>query len=183
MPVQCSVRSEQASFDPLGERLGSLRVGVRHEHRKLVAANPGEGVRRAQVGCDPVGDPRQQLIAGEVSVRVVVSLEVVEIDDHQRDRHAVTSDPAKLSGGGRVESAPVQAAGQRVGDRRQVELAAAHLVVVRRPRADQRRPSESAEREDRAAERLPGDRRQRRVADDADRRSELHRPRSDTRRP
>ena len=98
------------------------------QHAELVAAEaigpPAGTDRRAQRG----SDSSQQGIAGGVTEAVVVALEAVEIEEHQRGRAPA---PSVLHGVLEVlhQPAPVPQPAQRVGDRL-VSVAAQHPHVL-----------------------------------------------------
>ena len=102
------------------------RVDIRRvidEHREFVAAEPRHRVARARALHQPVREAAQQLIAGAVPQAVVHGLEIVEVDEQHRRRHAVGDVPDRL----------VHAIGEQraVGEQRQriVECERAQLVV------------------------------------------------------
>ena len=74
-----------------------LRVGVRHQDRELVAADPEGAVGVADHLGDEAPHPLEQLVARRVALRVVDELEVVEVEDQQRDRHAIPAIPVDLA--------------------------------------------------------------------------------------
>jgi hypothetical protein len=73
-----------ALADPIGdlERLGLVRIG--QQHHELLAAVAGGDVRRADLLLQDPGDAPEHLIAGHVAVGVVVPLEVIHVEDDQR---------------------------------------------------------------------------------------------------
>ena len=101
--------------DPLARALGGARAP--QQHGELVAAEAGDPVPLAQSGEDPRAELREHAVAGVVAERVVELLEVVEVDDEQRERLVrgarVVDRAAQLT----VESAPVRQARQLVGAR------------------------------------------------------------------
>ena len=61
-------------------------VGVVGEHDgELVAAEPGDGVAVAQLVLQPLGEGAQQPVARLVAEGVVDLLEVVEVEEQERD--------------------------------------------------------------------------------------------------
>jgi len=69
----------------VGDRGGVARVRV-HEHRaELVAADPDEHVRTAQQAGQPRAQLPEQLVAGGVAEGVVDLLEMVEVDEQERE--------------------------------------------------------------------------------------------------
>ena len=67
--------------------LGDVGDAV-EQHRELVAAQTRDRVARPEAFAQPVGDRGQQRVAGRVAEPVVDRLEVVEVDEHHRDRRA-----------------------------------------------------------------------------------------------
>src|SRR5208282_3215824 len=68
----------QASGDDHGVFLG----GLRQQHHKFVAAVPEGEIDKAAVGFHHVADVGEQARSGEVAVRVVDVLEVVQVDEN-----------------------------------------------------------------------------------------------------
>ena len=66
--------------------LGLLAREVGDQQHELVAAVAGEQPRLALGAAQPPRDAPQQPVAGAVAERVVDELEVVEVDQQQRDR-------------------------------------------------------------------------------------------------
>ena len=98
-----------------GER--PLGVGRRHQDRKLLAPMPRRHVARTDMGEEDLGHGPQYLVPGRVAVRIVVRLEAVEVQQHQRQRLPV---PRSAREGGPqrlVEMPPVPEAGQLVRGR------------------------------------------------------------------
>ena len=89
-------------------------IGVGQEERELVAADPERPVRATQAGVDDAADPAEQQVARRVPVGIVDLLELVEIEQDERQRPVVP-------GGGRplplhlfLERAMVAQTGQAV---------------------------------------------------------------------
>jgi hypothetical protein len=120
-------------LNAVDQGLRGAHVGVGDQHRELVAADSAERIRGAKRYADAVGSPGEQFVSGDVSVGVVVGLEVVEIDDHQGDRPAEAIDRGQLGRRGGVEAAAVQGAGERVGHGRSGQLASTPFVIVGLP--------------------------------------------------
>ena len=97
------------------ERAPRARVG--QDDRELVAAHAVGDVRPAPRRPDGAGQGLQALVAGLVAVRVVDRLEVVDVDDHERQRHAGAGHDLQLAGHVLLEGAVVAQARERVGDR------------------------------------------------------------------
>ena len=86
-------RLDLEPFAPLGEsgagavdeRLG-LAVLDSGEEAELVAAEPVGRAVRAGHGRELLAEPREQRVAGRVAERVVVALEAVEVEEHEKRR-------------------------------------------------------------------------------------------------
>ena len=65
-----------------------LRVRVRHDQQELLAAEAAEDVVLAHALVDEPGELLQQLVARQVAVRVVVVLEVVDVEQEHREHLA-----------------------------------------------------------------------------------------------
>jgi hypothetical protein len=102
----------QAGVQPVGDvtRLGLGGAGK--QDGELVAAEPADGVQRAQQRAQRDRDPAQDLVAGGVALAVVDLLEAVEVEDQQRQRPAVAGGVRQLGLGALGEAAPVQRAGE-----------------------------------------------------------------------
>ena len=111
----CAMRSASTACDAsLGQRQRAGAGLMRQQQRELLAAQSGH-----QIG-GPGGalaqhrsDATQAFVAGRVAVVVVVALEVVDIDQQQRQRYAVASGPRHLLGQAQVEGAAIGQTGQR----------------------------------------------------------------------
>ena len=77
--------SSSASQQPFAD---GLRVGLRavDQHRELVASDPREHGRVAHRLAQPERDPLQRQVPQFVAERVVDRLEVVEVEQHHRQR-------------------------------------------------------------------------------------------------
>ena len=87
-----------AQLGVTGEALSDLRpqvlaqlqrppcVGLRHQHRELVAGEAGDEVGLADALAQDRGDAADQGVAGLVAEPVVDLLEAVDVDDHRRPR-------------------------------------------------------------------------------------------------
>ena len=104
----------------LAQALGELErapgAGVGQDDGELVAAHPVGEVRAAARGPDRVGQRLQALVAGLVAVRVVDGLEVVDVEEQERQRHAGARERPAARARGLVEGAMVAQPGERVGD-------------------------------------------------------------------
>ena len=109
-----------AGLRRLAQALGELErapgAGVGEDDGELVAAHAVGEVGAAARGPDRGGQRLQALVAGLVAVRVVDGLEVVDVDEHERQRHAGAGHDLQLARDVLVEGAVVAQAGERVGD-------------------------------------------------------------------
>ena len=87
---------------PLDEVAELLRQGGRvvdaglgQEEHELLAAVAADDVGRPQVGPDRLGDAAQDDVAGGVAVRVVDLLEVVDVDERDRQGPVVAATPGR----------------------------------------------------------------------------------------
>ncbi len=104
-------------------RLRPLGVGLRQEHDELLAPVPGDRVQPAGHGVGQVGgDPPQGLVARAVAVRVVVGLEMVDVEKHQGEAAAESPDPLRLALQLPLEEAPVVEPGELVGEGQGTDL-------------------------------------------------------------
>jgi hypothetical protein len=75
-----------------------IERAVREHERELLAAHPADEVIGAQQRRRGRGDGRQDGVSGRVPVGVVDLLEVVDVDDAQRDRGAGADGSGDLAG-------------------------------------------------------------------------------------
>ena len=80
--------------------IGLRRVDVLAEDRELVAAEARDRVAGAQLAVQARADRAQQLVAGVVAERVVDDLQVVEVQEQQRDPAAVARARGRAPGAG-----------------------------------------------------------------------------------
>ena len=128
--------------DPADDRVrGRERGGfvvLREQDRELVAAEP----ERLAALAEPSGDLRQHLVAGRVAEAVVDPLEVVDVDEAERQRQIVLLRRSELALQPLVEVAMVAEAGERVGEgephRRQGAVLRALVERDREQRAEER---------------------------------------------
>ena len=73
----------------LGQDGALLDVGLGQDEHELLAAVAADHVARPQVGADRLGDAAQDDVAGRVAVGVVDGLEVVDVDEGDRQRPLV----------------------------------------------------------------------------------------------
>ena len=88
------------------------RVG--QEERELVPADAEGPVGRPQRGPDEPPHRRQELVAGRVPIGVVHPLQVVEVEDHERERPATAGRVGDLAAELLLEGAVVGETGERV---------------------------------------------------------------------
>ena len=99
-----------------GDLAGLLLVGLDGDERELVAAVAGGEVVGAGPAAQRVADAAQHLVADEVAVLLVDLLEVVEVDEDQREVAAGDARGAlDLAQQALVQRGVVEAAGQPVG--------------------------------------------------------------------
>ena len=101
--------------NPARRGLGTRRVGLVHQQRKLVAADARDDVALAQAGLQAVGAIEQHAVADFVAQAVVDLLEAVEVEQQQRQRTAAAPRQADRIGQRMAHLAAVEQAGQRIG--------------------------------------------------------------------
>ena len=87
--VRSRTARRRAAPDPVGELAARPRAGRVEQHAELVATEPREQCPRRAARPEARPDLLQQQVAGVVAERVVQLLELVEVDDQQRERGAV----------------------------------------------------------------------------------------------
>src|SRR6266851_5724111 len=109
--------------DALPDLFAACRVGARQQEDELLAAVPGGeiGGPLSLPGNEP-GDRNQAFVASLMTVLVVVSLEMIDIDQQQRQCCAVSAGTCPLIPQFLVEVAPVGEASQPVQARQGREL-------------------------------------------------------------
>ena len=99
--------------------LGALEVGGGHHDRELVATHPVGPVAAAQRGGEEAAEAAERPIAGRVAPRVVDLLELVEVDEEQREGSLLSSDvldqPVEVLVEGPMVAEPRELIAQRVG--------------------------------------------------------------------
>ena len=98
----------------LAELQGAGGVGLRHQHRELVAGEPGDDVGRPHPFAQDLGDAADQVVAGLVAEPVVDPLQPVDVDHHHRAAAAVAGGEGDVLVELGAEAAPVEQPGQRV---------------------------------------------------------------------
>ena len=104
---------EQAADDD--SRAFEVRVGK--ENGELVAAGPKRTICQTQGAAHELTEPVQNAVAGGVTFVVVDRLELVQVDDGKRQRHAVAHGGCDLALEVLVEGAVVAEARQRITER------------------------------------------------------------------
>ena len=97
MDVQAVTREETMGGDPIANTLADrerpFAPGIRQDDGKLVAPEPGGDVRFARARADQPGRLHKRTAAEQMPVRVVDTLESVQIDEQQRQRSAAARRP------------------------------------------------------------------------------------------
>jgi hypothetical protein len=117
--VAAAHRRQQA----LGHRMRALGSGLGEQDGELVAAQAGEHVGLAEPVLQRDADDADQLVARAVARGVVVELEVVEVEDQERDLLAIALAEREHALEVLEEAAPVEQVGDRVVVGEVVELA------------------------------------------------------------
>src|ERR671910_74345 len=115
---------------PLRELRGGVLARLDRDDRELVTPVAGDRVVGAHARPEGLSHAPEDLVAGQVAVRLVHLLEVVEIEDHERERRAVPGRALELALERLVHRRVVQAAGERVRARGQRELLMAARVAA-----------------------------------------------------
>ena len=89
-------------------------VRLRAENGELVATHAGEDLLRTQAFTADPGQPFENEIAAQVTNGVVDLLEVIDVEDHDRQRSLVPLGPGELSRQLFAELAPVGDLGQSI---------------------------------------------------------------------
>jgi hypothetical protein len=74
----------------------AVRVGLGQDDHELLADVAADDVHRTDVVAEPSGHGIEHLVAGDVAVGVVEPLEVVEVDQDDRELPVVASGPLQL---------------------------------------------------------------------------------------
>ena len=118
-------RRAQGAGQAVGDAAGGdSRRRAGDHHRELVAAEAGDHVAGAQHAAQALGDDLEQAVAGPVAERVVDDLEVVEVDEQDRDLERLRVGDRLAAGaagrtcGSAARSAGRGAPGSRAGARR-----------------------------------------------------------------
>ena len=115
------------------ERGCFVHVGTRRQDQEFFAAPAADAVRVAQVLAHQSGDAGEDQIAGLVAVDVVDPLEVIDVEDHQRQLESVAVGATDFRGGESLELVPVPEAGQAILGRQFFEcgIAVAQFLLAR----------------------------------------------------
>ena len=105
-------------------------AGIGEQHQEFVAAEARHQIGGAQAGGDAQRHRLQQPVAGQVAERIVDALEVVEVDEQQRQRRAVLAAGVRQLLEVLDEGGAVRQAGQRVVVREMVDARARQLAVA-----------------------------------------------------
>ncbi|KAG1270230.1 hypothetical protein G6F65_013271 [Rhizopus arrhizus] len=89
-------------------------AGIGQQCDEFLATETGHGVAVAQLALQLAGEGAQHLIAGQVAMRVVDLLEIVQVDERHRQRPALAAGTQELLLKHRFQLAAVEHAGQRV---------------------------------------------------------------------
>ncbi len=121
------------------ETVDGLRGGIEHEHRELVAANPGHRISFSGHRSDRRGNRHDHRVARRVAEAIVDALEVVQVGRHDRERQTIRETRKRP-----LELAAVGQLGQRVGERLGLDKLVRRGVRQRqfRQAADQQDPLE-----------------------------------------
>ena len=92
-----------------------LRAGVRQQAAELLAADAEQEIGRPDAGIHQTDEAGQHVVAAGVSEAVVQRLEMVEIEEQQRQRRAFVAVALQQPLAARHEGAAVERAGQRIG--------------------------------------------------------------------
>ena len=103
--------------DPLGQLERAGKVGLGQDQRELLAAIASREVDVPDPRTEDLADGPQNGVARRVAVAVVDGLEVVQVQEHERERVADAVGAAPLERELLVEGAPVREAGQAVDGR------------------------------------------------------------------
>ena len=113
-----------------GELFGRMRLApAALQDGELVSAGSGDDVAGPHDAAQPVGEARQQRVAGLVPQRVVDFLEAVEVEAHDRERAVRGAGRADRLGEAFAEQEAVGQAGQRVMVREVPDLRLRHAPL------------------------------------------------------
>ncbi len=101
----------------LGHRDGAVLVGIGQQQDELLAAEARDRIDLAQVAPQDLSDAFQDLVAFDVEVGIVVLLEVIDIEHHHGEFALEAHGALPFHLQHLLEVAPVEYAGELVGDR------------------------------------------------------------------
>src|SRR5690349_17655597 len=108
--------------DAIGDRAGFSDSCLRQENAKLLAAVTRRDVGRTQATFQAMRRDLEREITRLVTVFVVVSFEVIDVDHQKAHRKVVTSRTVQLFRESLFEIAAVRQRGERIGDRHELKL-------------------------------------------------------------
>ena len=121
--VTSSMRTECQQAPPQLRGFGEIRPG--QQDRKLFAAVTRDHLARAaHVGGQRIGYHAQTMIAGDVSVHIVESLELIHVDQQQGNGRVAANGTAPLLIEGIIKGATVGNPGERIDNRKQPQFGA-----------------------------------------------------------
>ena len=127
-------RVETANWSAAVELLGVRERGLGEDDRELVAADAAGDVGAADDRAHALGELREHGVAGQVADPLVDRLEVVDVEDDEREPAVVAVRAGDLARERVVEVAPVVEARERVEVGELARLAEAARVLDRRAR-------------------------------------------------
>jgi len=113
----CETQRRHGLDQPRRDRLRIAALDARAQHREFVAAEPRDEFAAPHLASQRARHRGQDLVAGAVAADVVGVLEVVEVDEQQRQRRARDRGVRDRGLQRFVEAAPVQQLGQRIVQR------------------------------------------------------------------
>ena len=137
--VRSSIGLDRRREEPSRDGEGGHRIGVRHEDRELVAADPERPVGMPSRRDEQPSHRRQRVVTAGVAALVVDPLQVVEVEQQQGQRRGRPLGVGDGSSQLLLEGAVVAEPGQRIEQRRQpgavvllAEVVAGGLEALRR---------------------------------------------------
>ena len=105
---------ELGGADTFEQRWHVVRVGARQDQRELVATDARRVVSVAKDPTEPLTERSDRSVARLVAVFVIDQLEIVEIDEHQREGPAIPHAPRDRHVEEAIEGATVEESGERI---------------------------------------------------------------------
>ena len=143
--------AQPAGEDPAGDGQAGVDVRARQDDRELVAPDPERAVIAPKRGGHGPADRLQELVAAGVASLVVDALEVVDVDQQERQRRATPDGHVELAGELFLERSMVSEAGQaveqRILARLPVQLTQSRVLPRQPPDVAQDGPSQTGEDE------------------------------------